>query len=133
MGYHPDSNHFWTLGPNPAAFLETTVQAMELRKNQDQRCWDPQIEDQEVSKTQIKEVKPVVSKEEEVSASLSGREPEKGNIGKSEVSSVEKPTAETTAINGEERAMVWTKTMTDAITGTADISPQLDSPMLMRN
>ena len=70
-GYHPDSsNHLWAPGPDPATFHETTVQALTVKKNQDQRCWDPQGRDQEVRKTQIKEVKLVVSKEEEASASL---------------------------------------------------------------
>ena len=66
----------WT---NPTGFLETTVQAMAARETQGQRCWDPQIRDQEVTKAEIKEEKPMATREEEVSASLSRKEPKKEN------------------------------------------------------
>ena len=71
-GYHPDSsNYHWAPNPNPAASLETTVQAMTLEDNLDPRCWDPQTRDPEVTETETDDAKPVVTKKEEVSASLS--------------------------------------------------------------
>ena len=71
-GHHPDSSiHHWTPGPNPAAFLETTVQAMAVEENQDQRYWNPQTGDQEATKTETNVERKIVTKEEEVSASLS--------------------------------------------------------------
>ena len=112
-GYHPDSsNHLWAPGPDPATFRETTVQALTVKKNQDQRCWDPQGRDQEVRKTQIKEVKLVVSKEEEASASLPGKESGKQNNGEVlkvlKMAGTEKPSVETNGINEEERTVIWT-------------------------
>ena len=93
-----------------------------------------------MTKTEIDDEKPVVTKREEASVSLSEKEPEKGNvrgnivtspactkkynsITESEVTSAEKPGAETIAINGEGGAMVWPKTMADKITGAAYTSP----------
>ena len=62
----------WTI---PTVFLETTVQGMAIRETQGQRYWDPQIEDQEVTKMEIKEEKPVTTREEEAAEPLSGEEP----------------------------------------------------------
>ena len=53
---------------------------MALKENQDSRYWDPQARDPEVTETETDDAKPVVTKKEEVSASLSEKELEKGNI-----------------------------------------------------
>ena len=146
-GYHPDSsNYHWAPGPNPAAFLETTVQTTALKGNKDPTYWDPQAKNPEVTKTEIDDEKPVVTKREEASVSLSEKELEKGNIRgdivtnpactrnennitESEVTSAEKPGAETIAINGEGGAMERPETMANKITGAAYTSPQPDPPM----
>ena len=145
--HHPDSsNYYSTPGLSSSTFLETTNQTMALKENQDPRYWDPQARDPEVTETEADDSKPVVNKREEPSVSLSEKEPEKGNvrenivtspactkkdnsITESEVTSAEKPGAETIAINGEGGAMERPETMANKITGAAYTSPQPDPPM----
>ena len=145
--YHPDSsNYHWAPGPNPSAFLETTIQTMALKENQDSRYWDPQARDPEVTETEADDSKPVVNKKEEPSDSLSEKEPEKGNvrentvaspacnkkdnsITESEVTSAEKLGEETIAINEKGGAIERPEPMADKITKTTYTTSEPDHPL----